>query len=80
MKYFELYKSIYNELNYKYKNYKELEEIIQKDIKKGYLTINKGVDNYEYIWYMDENNNLAINLETKELITDEKKLQKIFNY
>lgn len=80
MKYFELYKSIYNKINYNYKSDKELEEIIQKDIEKGYLTINKGKNNSEYIWYMDENNNLAINLETKELITDEKELQEIFNY
>lgn len=80
MEYFELYKSIYNKINYNYKSDKELEEIIQKDIEKGYLTINKGKNNSEYIWYMDENNNLAINLETKELITDEKELQEIFNY
>ena len=80
MKYFELYKSIYNKINYNYKSDKELEEIIQKDIEKGYLTINKGKNNSEYIWYMDENNNLAINIETKELITDEKELQEIFNY
>lgn len=80
MKYFELYKSIYNKINYNYKSNKELEEIIQKDIEKGYLTINKGKNNSEYIWYMDENNNLAINLKTEELITDEKELQKIFNY
>ena len=80
MKYFELYKTIYNKINYDYKSNKELEEIIQKDIEKGYLTINKGKNNSEYIWYMDENNNLAINIETEELITDEKELQRIFNY
>ena len=33
MKYFELYKSIYNKINYNYKSDKELEEIIQKDIE-----------------------------------------------
>lgn len=43
----------------------------EHDYNNGYLTMNVGRDGTDYLWYVDENNNVAYNTATYELITNE---------
>lgn len=75
---------IYDYLGFLYENDTELERMIKQDCKHGFLSINKGINDKEfnYIWFYDGNinSNLAVNIKTGELITDEDEISKIFGY
>lgn len=80
----ELCRKIYDYLGFLYENDIELARMIEQDCKHGYLSINRGINDKEfnYIWFFDGNiySNLAINIKTGELITDENEISKIFGY
>ena len=48
----------------------DVEAKIEEERSNGYLTTNTGRNGKKYIWYMDESNNAAIDLETGEIIDD----------
>ena len=43
-----------------------------EDYNNDLLTINTGIDNQKYIWYMDDNYDIAINIETGEIVNADK--------
>lgn len=55
------------------------DELIREDFDNDYLTVNIGADEECYIWYCDESNNAAINVNTHEIISDEEEIDRIFN-
>ena len=55
------------------------DELLQADFDNDYLTVNGGCDDKIYIWYCDENNNTAINIDTLEIISDEQEIDRLFN-
>lgn len=55
------------------------DELLQADFDNDYLTVNNGCDNRIYVWYYDENNNAAINVDTLEIISDEQEIDRLFN-
>ena len=64
-KYESVIKYLYDEISYSY----DKEDILE-DIKHDYLTLNIGRDNETYIWYMDENKSIAINVKNKKILTN----------
>ena len=75
------------ELNYKnYKkeidtlyDYMDLDvECIPEDIDNDYLTINEARDGQDYLYYLDDNKEVALNIETGKIITDLEELERIF--
>jgi hypothetical protein len=40
------------------------------NLKHDYLTVNNGRDGAEYIWYMDEGNNIILKLDTMSVVVD----------
>ncbi len=51
---------------------------IEQDIKSGYLTENAGRDGNDYYWYSDEHNNVAVNIKTCEVVTDDAEIDSLF--
>lgn len=75
------------ELNYKnYKkeidtlyDYLDLDvESAEEDYNNNYLTINKGKDGQDYLYYLDESKDVALNIATGKIITDLEELERIF--
>ena len=52
---------------------------VTDDMKSGYLTLNAARDGFDYYYYMDECNSIAVNVETLEIITDPDKLDYLFS-
>lgn len=73
----ELIKKIYDFCNYDWNKKEELDNMIKNDYKYGYLTINKGYDNQDYVWYLDNQFEAIVNIATGELITDGQKIYEI---
>lgn len=67
----ELLKKLYNYLNFDLDN-------LESDIQHDYLTQNES-NGKVYYWYIDENNNVLIDMQGN-IISDEKEIQKIMNY
>ncbi|HPZ24182.1 MAG TPA: hypothetical protein PLC25_05025 [Bacilli bacterium] len=53
-------------------------ESVQTDIDNDYLTINKGKDGQDYLYYLDESKDVALNIATGKIITDLEELERIF--
>lgn len=53
-------------------------ETIENDWEHDYLTINTGRDGKDYIWYLDDKKNAAINLSNGEIIDNEQEIEKLF--
>lgn len=51
---------------------------IEQDLKSGYLTENTGRDGNDYYWYSDEHNNVAVNIKTCEVVTDDAEIDSLF--
>ena len=74
---------------FNYKNYKkEIDtlydyldldvESAEEDYNNNYLTINKGKDGQDYLYYLDESKDVALNIATGKIITDLEELERIF--
>lgn len=52
-------------------------DLILEDYNNDLLTINDGSDGNKYLWYMDDNYDIAINIATGEIV-DAEKTQELF--
>jgi hypothetical protein len=48
-----------------------------EDYNNDLLSINEGSDNNKYIWYMDDNYDIAINIESGEIV-DAEQTERLF--
>ena len=53
-------------------------ESVEKDMKHDYLTENEGRNGRTYLWYLDNSECVAIDLETLEIYEDEEFFEKQF--
>ena len=53
-------------------------QYIEEDCEHDYLTNNTGRDGRDYLWYLDENKSVAIDILTGEIIDDETKIDELF--
>lgn len=53
-------------------------ESAEEDYNNNYLTINKGKDGQDYLYYLDGNKEGALNIATGKIITDLEELERIF--
>jgi len=53
-------------------------ESAEEDYNNNYLTINKGKDGQDYLYYLDESKDVALNIATGKIITDLEELERIF--
>lgn len=53
-------------------------ETIEEAISNDSLTINKGRDGKRYAWYCTEGSNVAVEVETLNIITDEEEIENLF--
>ena len=51
---------------------------VTPDIKNGYLTINEGKDGQDYLYYLDESKDVALNIATGKIITNKDELESLF--
>lgn len=54
-----------------YLGFEDDTDLLMEDIEYGYITTNIGRDGKTYVWYADESNNVAVEVETLTLIEDE---------
>lgn len=60
---------LYTEINHDFGEEQEVVDRINNDLRYDYLT-NHTVRNKKYLWYLDENVSLAIDIETLQIIED----------
>ena len=53
-------------------------ESAEEDYNNNYLTINKGKDGQDYLYYLDESKDVALNIATGKIITDLEELERLF--
>lgn len=53
-------------------------ETIEEAISDDSLTLNKGRDGKKYAWYLTEGSNVAVEVETLNIITDEEEIENLF--
>ena len=53
-------------------------ESAEEDYNNNYLTINKGKDGQDYLYYLDESKDVALNIATGKIIADLEELERIF--
>lgn len=53
-------------------------ETIEEAISDDSLTINKGRDGKKYAWYCTEGSNVAVEVESLNIITDEEEIENLF--
>ena len=51
---------------------------IQNAVKYDYLTVNKGRDHKMYVWFLDESNNIAVEIDTLRVVDDGVELKELF--
>ena len=53
-------------------------ETIEEAISDDSLTINKGRDGKKYAWYYTEGSNVAVEVESLNIIADEEEIENLF--
>ena len=53
-------------------------ETIEEAMSDDSLTINKGRDGKKYAWYYTEGSNVAVEVESLNIITDEEEIENLF--
>lgn len=51
---------------------------MQNAVKYDYLTLNKGRNNKLYAWFLDESNNIAVEIDTLRVVDDGVELKELF--
>ena len=53
-------------------------ESAEEDYNNNYLTINKGKDGQDYLYYLDDNKEVALNIETGKIVKETEELERLF--
>jgi hypothetical protein len=53
-------------------------ECVPEDIDNDYLTINEARDGQDYLYYLDDNKEVALNIETEKIVKETEELERLF--
>ena len=53
-------------------------ESVQTDIDNDYLTINEARDGQDYLYYLDESKDVALNIATGKIVKETEELERLF--